>query len=347
MKTLAATGASVLLVLAAISALALSRAVHASEPEANAVRGDFPASAYIVGAGSLPGVTWADDIHPIFTRNGCIDCHLRGNELYVEDLGEFRLGLVDPLDSANPDYSYHELVYAEGPPHKIEGESLRDGQCCWPFGYPEEKQRRIWIGHSGRSAIVHKLDRDYYDWDGPPRFLEEALRLRWGLPMPWKKFTDDEPPLHKPLKRRGYLAQLLIYIQIWLGTYGTAIELRPLAPARDRAFLRYWIDHAVQLQTGETGIEVRVEDPRGTPAQGAEVTFVGNFNNPSRTGVSDAETAGVDEQGRASLTFPSGSVVTSFWFVKARKSQQETDFVPLTIRDGETAKLTLTLTQPR
>jgi hypothetical protein len=119
--------------------------------------------------GELPGITWADDIHPIFVRNKCGHCHTRGKEVIAEGFEELALGIIDPEDENNAYYSYHELVYTEGPPQIQDGESLRDGQCCWPRDYPQEQQRRIWIGSPEQSVLMHKLEHDYYDRDRPPQ----------------------------------------------------------------------------------------------------------------------------------------------------------------------------------
>ncbi len=295
---------------------------------------------YIIEEGVLPGVTWADDIHPIFTRNVCRNCHLRGNVLYVDELGEFALGLVDPLDYANPYYSYHELVYAEGAPQAMEDEPLRDGQCCWPYGYPAHKQRRIWVGRSERSALVHKVERDYYDWDMPPRFLEEGLRFRWGLPMPWVKPEAAEGGLNEPLKVRGFLTQAFLYVKAWLGLMEPT-RLKPAIPAHDRALIRHWIDHAVQLRTGGTAIEALALDRRADPVEGAKVTFVGNFNNQDRREVTDTVHIETGADGAASISFPELSVITSFWFIKAEKDGRESGYVPVTIVPGETQRVRL------
>jgi hypothetical protein len=87
---------------------------------------------YLIKTGNLPGVTWADDIHPIFVRNKCGNCHTRGNEIIVDILKEFALGLIDPKDPKNPFYSYHELVYAEGPPQIQEGKPSETDNAAGP-----------------------------------------------------------------------------------------------------------------------------------------------------------------------------------------------------------------------
>ena len=99
-----------------------------------------------IDSGWLPGITWADDIHPIFIRNKCGNCHTRGQEDVVEGLNQFSLGIIDLEDTVNPYFSYRELVYIQGAPLIMDGETLRDGQCCWPKGFPADRQRRIWLG---------------------------------------------------------------------------------------------------------------------------------------------------------------------------------------------------------
>jgi hypothetical protein len=68
----------------------------------------------------------------MFLRNRCPECHTRTKEAVAEGFEDFTLGLIDPRDEENPYWSYHELVYAEGPPVLQQEEVLRDGQCCWP-----------------------------------------------------------------------------------------------------------------------------------------------------------------------------------------------------------------------
>lgn len=298
-----------------------------------------------LSAGKLPGITWTDDIHPIFIRNKCNKCHTRGEEATVEGLAKYSLGMMDPTDINNPYYSYHELVYAEGPAYFLAGEVFRDGQCCWPRNYPEEQQRRIWVGHPERSALLRKLERNYYDWNKPPRFLEEGLRLSWGMPMPMfdsegdehvaesqqeaiqgtqggQSSTADKPP-HVEKKAHDYktvsfLGQIFFRLTLWLG-YGQEklSALPPMIPAEDRAVLRYWITHTIQLMDEGTGIEVVVFDEKGIPLQDATVKFIGNFNEPTRLEVKDIFSSRTDESGKTVLHFPKLSVVTSFWYVIA------------------------------
>ena len=341
------SGISLILLLIIVS-LALSHTRHlpkepiSTEPELP-IQNNNP---YLINAGNLPGVTWTDDIHPIFVRNKCGNCHTRGNEIVVDILEEFALGLIDPEDPGNPYYSYHELVYAEGPPQIQEGETLRDGQCCWPKDYPQHKQRRIWLGHAERSVLVRKLGRDYYDWDEPPRFLEEGLGLLWGLPMSWyehHRAAESEGEIHR-LKTRSFLEKVLFYISLWLGKAQDELyELPPRIPARDRDVLRYWINHAIQVMEDGTGIDVLVRDKRGKPVMGAAVHFVGNLNHKTRQQVSDQVRVKTDREGKAFLSFPKYSVISSFWSVAAERDGFVTEYQPITIRSGEMSKIELKL----
>jgi hypothetical protein len=324
-----------------------------------------------LSAGKLPGITWADDIHPIFIRNKCNKCHTKGEEATVEGLSEYSLGMIDPTDINNPYYSYHELVYAEGPPHIEEGEVLRDGQCCWPRKYPEEQQRRVWVGHPERSAILRKLEQDYFNWNKPPRFLEEGLRLLWGMPMPMfnsekdKHVAEYQPDtnqnkkgeqssamdkaLHSGIKEHDYktasfLRQSFIRLALWFG-YGqeNLAALPPKIPAKDRAILRYWIMHTVQLITNGTGIEVMVLDEKGIPLQDATVKYIGNFNKPSRPEVNDIFSSRTDESGKTVLHFPKLSVVTSFWYVIAEHHGVQTELKLLRLEPGELLNISVSI----
>ena len=302
------------------------------------------ASPYLVREGKLPGVTWADDIHPIFHTRVCKNCHMRGNTMYVDELREFEMGLIDPKDFENPFYSYHELVYAEGPHVKMQGEILRDGQCCWPYRYSEHKQRRIWIGHPERSALVHKIERDYYDWETPPRFVEEGLRLRfrWGLPMPWKRPADMPPGRNEPIKMRSYLTQGVLYIKAWLGML-EPIDLPPRIGPHDIALIRYWVSNSFQPVTDGTAIRVRALNPKGKPVEGAVISFVGNFNTAGRREVRDTFDMKTGKDGIVLLSFPRLSVLTSFWFIKASKDGSASGCVPATITDGKETQIELVI----
>lgn len=336
-----------------VVSLALSHTVHPPEESSSIepghlVQADTP---YLISTGNLPGVTWVDDIHPIFVRNKCGNCHTRGNEIVVDVLEEFALGLIDPEDPENPYYSYHELVYAEGPPQIQEGGTLRDGQCCWPKNYPQHKQRRIWLGHAERSVIVRKLERDYYDWDKPPRFLEEGLGLLWGLPMSWYETAEhhhgaeSEREIHR-LKTRSFLERVLFYLSLWFGKGEDEFhELPPRIPARDRDVLRYWINHAVQVMEDGTGIDVQVRDKKGKPVRDAAVHFVGNFNHRIRQQVYDQVRVKADRHGKVFLPFPKYSVITAFWFVAAERNGYITEYKPIKLKSGEISKIELMLSQ--
>ena len=306
---------------------------------------------YLVNKGNLPGITWADDIHPIFLSNKCWNCHTKGNEIIVDVLKEFALGMIDPEDPGNPYYSYHELVYAEGPPQIQKGEILRDGQCCWPKDYPPHKQRRIWLGHAERSVIVRKLERDYYDWDKPPRFLEEGLGLLWGLPMPWYETEEynqgakNEREIRR-LKVRSFLERVWLHLSLWVGKAQDELHtLPPRIPTRDRDVLRYWINHAFQVMKDGTGIEVQVFDTKGKPVEDATVHFVGNFNHSTRQQISDQIDLKAGQDGKALLSFPRHSVITVFWFVAAERNGLRTEYQSITARSGEMSTTELRLSQ--
>lgn len=298
--------------------------------------------------GELPGVTWVDDIHPIFTRNICVRCHIRGQEAIAEGFEEFALGLVDPRNKQNAFWSYHELVYAEGPPQVQKGEVNRDGQCCWPRGSPPEHQRRIWLGHPGRSAIVRKLEHDYYDWRKPPRFFEEGIALRWGLPMPM--YYDDrehDPEEARYFEIRPFYERILLHLSLWLGE--SEDELRPWPPqipAKDRALLRYWISNAMQVMEEGTGFEIEVLDPSGSPAEEAVVRLVGNYNSPEVRAVADEIAVETDKDGIARLSFPRYSVITTVWHMSARHKGSETGYVTAIVESGKTTRIRLMLPPP-
>ena len=58
----------------------------------------------MLSQGRLPGVTWVDDIHPIFVKNKCEHCHTRGREAIAEGFKDFALGIIDPNDENNAYY---------------------------------------------------------------------------------------------------------------------------------------------------------------------------------------------------------------------------------------------------
>jgi hypothetical protein len=299
---------------------------------------------YKVSAGDFPGITWVDDIHPIFIRNKCDHCHTRGKEVFAEGLESFALGLIDPKDKNNAYYSYHELVYAEGAPQIQEGETLRDGQCCWPLNYPDEHQRRIWVGHSERSAIMHKLDRDYYDWRKTPRFVEEGLSLLWGLPMPLYHIKNEygESVEVQHFTIRPFYERILFHLSLWLG--GGRDKLHhwpPRIPASDRAMLRYWIDNTLQVMEEDTGIEVQVFNSDEKLLSGVDVKFIGNYNSVERKNITDQNILKTDGKGKTLLLFPYGSVVTQHWFVSSQKNEMQTTYKKVQILPGRITRISL------
>lgn len=326
---------------------------------------------YMFAEGELPGVTWADDIHPIFMRNGCGTCHTRGEEDTVEGLTEFALGLIEPKAPSNPYYSFHELIYAEGPPQIQKGERLRDGQCCWPRGFAPKEQRRIWLGHAERSVVMHKLDRDYYDWNKPPRFLEEGLRLLWGPPMPWyavskghshnesedtgqkkehggthdEKIDDHENGKDEHgYEPRSFFMRTLFHLSLWLGFNRDKLyTLPPKIPKKDNALLRYWISHAVQIIDDGTQIKVRVVDRQDRPLKDSIVHLIGNFNSPEKAKVTDVIDIKTGVQGEAVLPLTKWSVITSFFFVSAEKNGKTSEYKFLRVVPGRVNKIEITI----
>jgi hypothetical protein len=338
----------VFLIIAGLTFLLFIVRPPGQPPPAKSHYPDLPNGApYILSQGSLLGITWRDDIHPVFLRNGCGACHSRGKEATVEGMKPLALGLIDPQEPENPDHSYHELVYAEGPAQIREGETLRDGQCCWPRNYPPDQKRRIWIGRADRSAIMRKLDRDYYDWNNPPRFFEEGLGLLWGLPMPWFHAAGGHHPTEAhEFKKRSFLNRALFHLSLWLGRSREKLQaLPPRIPLRDRDLLRYWINHALQVMEKGIGIEVQVLNPGENPAEGAVVHLVGNFNHSTRQPVSDQMDLKTDQEGKAHVAFPQYSVISSLWFVAAETNGLKTEYQSMTVKSGEMSKIKLRLSQ--
>lgn len=293
-----------------------------------------------VTANRLPGVTWADDIHPIFIRNKCYKCHTRGKEDTVKGLTEFALGIVDANDPANPYYSFHELVYTEGSPNIIDGEVLRGGQCCWPRSFKSDQQRRIWLGHPERSALLRKLDRDYYDWNKPPRYLEEGLRLTWGLPMPlWA--VEDQKTSHESSLDPSLWKEIVLRAMLMIGHGKDRLfDLEKAIPAVDRALIREWINNTVQLQMEGTAINIRLA-PGGRPVVGKEITLIGNFVVSSHTKIQETFIANIDDSGIASLEFPVGSVVSRTWYAGILDEQANYHYQAINIVPGEINELTM------
>jgi hypothetical protein len=348
--------ALIILIAALLAALYFVRPPglpHPPPPEEDAYVPD------ILHEGSLPGITWADDVHPVFTRNLCVECHIRGFEAIAEGLEEFALGLIDPRDKNNAFWSYHELVYAEGPPKIRKGETLRDGQCCWPRGMPPRHQRRIWPGHPERSAIMRKLERDYFDWRNPPRFFEEGLALKWGLPMPMYHDEDNhedatggheepETPIAKRFEIRPFYERMLLHASLWLGGGRDELHSWPSRiPARDRAIIRYWISNSMQVMSEGTALEVEVVDPSGAPVGGAVVRLVGNYNSPDVRAVADEIAVETGSDGFARMQFPKYSVVTALWYLSASRGGSESGYVTAVIEEGKTTRARIVLPLPR
>lgn len=321
-----------------------TNAAHGEEHEAD-VSEDLITSLelpYITEEGKLPGITWADDIHPIFIRNRCGECHTRNKEVYVDKLAEFALGIINPDDPSDPYYSYHELVYAEGPSQIREGEILRNGQCCWPSKNPPEDQRRIWIGHAGRSVLIRKVEGDYYDWNDPPRYLEEALSLKWGIPMPMFHLKEEEKS--DGYKVRSILSRLIFKISLWFNRNKDELyELPRRIPVKDRTLLRYWINNSEQMKVDDTVIEVHAVNKKGSPVQDTVIQLFGNYNDPEQTQVRDIIELKTDEQGLASLSFPKWSVITSFWFVTGTSKNKKPEYKPIRVKSGEINRIKIIL----
>jgi hypothetical protein len=297
---------------------------------------------YMTEEGKLHGITWADDIHPIFVRNRCGECHTRTTEVYVQDLSEFALGIINPDDPYDPSYSYHELVYAEGPPQIQNGETLRDGQCCWPRKYSHEQQRRIWIGHADRSVIMRKLEGNYYDWNNPPRFLEEGLNLLWGVPMPM--FHIKEGMQEYGYEVRSILSGILFRISLFFNRNRDKLyELPPRISVKDRALLRYWINNTEQVTIEGSAIEVYAVNGKGQPVPNLIISLIGNFNSPEDAKVKDIIEIETDAQGKASLFFPKRSVITSFWFVSEKSEGKIPEYKSLKIIHGKINKVKIVL----
>ncbi|MEN8135475.1 MAG: hypothetical protein ABFS18_08070 [Thermodesulfobacteriota bacterium] len=327
-----------------ILAVLLSAVTAISDVE----NGAPPLEQSTVPANMLPGVTWADDIHPIFIRNKCHNCHTRGKEDLVEGFLKFALGIVDANDPGNPYYSFHELVYTEGPPNIIEGEDLRDGQCCWPRDFKSDQQRRIWLGHPERSVLMRKLDRDYYDWNKPPRYLEEGLRLTWGLPMPlWtdedkeneqttQENTDDKSHGHESTHTPSLWREIILRVMLLFDQGQDKLNvLEKPVPAVDRALLREWINNTVQLRTGGTAINIKLTSEKGRTTTGKKISLIGNFVVPSHTKIQETFIVETDDGGIASLKFPVGSVVSLAWYAGILDEHENYHYQAINITPGE------------
>ena len=321
----------------------------------------------LMDSGALPGITWVDDIHPIFVRNKCSKCHTRGQEDVVEGLDLFALGIIDPENPANPYYSYREFVYTEGPPHIMNGESLRDGQCCWPKFFPADQQRRIWFGHPERSALLRKLERDYYDWNKPPRYFGEGLRHLWGLPMPlWQEESEqgdhhanqqegngegehdgssgqtttghghEEAGYSTSIWKRMAFRSLLWYG----GGRDKLMTLPPRISARDRVMLRYWITNTIQLEDSETGIHLLVVHRDNQPVVDREIILIGNFTIPAQPEIQETFRIKTDQDGRAVLNFQVGSVVSRFWYAGLAGMNRD-EYEKIILEPGSVKRITM------
>ncbi len=328
-----------------------------------------------IESGQLPGITWADDIHPIFIRNNCGNCHTRGQEDVVEGLNQFSLGIIDPENAANPYFSYREFVYTQGAPLIMDGETLRDGQCCWPKGFPADQQRRIWLGHPERSALLRKLERDYYNWNKPPRFFGEGLRLPWGLPMPlWQ--GGDPPENHATTVQEDHHGgqqeahmeigenkstsqntqghghedsdystsiwnRIALRSILWFGGgRDQLMALPPRIPATDRAMLRYWITNSFQLQDDDTGIEITVVYQDNLPAVDEKIIFIGNFIFPGQQAIKETFIIRTDGTGKVTLNFKAGSVVSRFWYAGLAGNKRE-EYTKIAIEPGIIKRITI------
>jgi len=318
----------IFLFLLAVPALVYSHSEHKPD-KSKEVLEQFSAveESYSVTAGNLPGITWVDDIHPIFIRNQCGHCHTREKEATVENLQEFALGIIDEKNPDNPFFSYHELIYLEGKPIFQQGETLRDGQCCWPKDYPIDQQRRIWLGHPERSVLLRKLDHDYYNWNSPPNTLQSGLKLLWGLPM----------PMWHPDKGQEYKSKSTIEnyeIQPFWRRIGKTRKFtlpQPIPPI-DRELIRHWIQNTLQI-VSESNFRLTVEDASGKKMVDTKIYLVGNFTSHERHTISDIIMLTTNEKGQALLNFPEGSIVSATWYAffeqpDAKKKHEKVHLVP-------------------
>jgi hypothetical protein len=340
-KALLALGglAAAAAVLFSLSGPPAGRSVRAAGPGQNgpaqagqpvADNGALATPVSLVHSGKLPGVTWADDVHQVFVRNGCARCHARGGEAVVNGQEEFSLGLVDPADPGNGFWSYHELVYAEGRPTIQDGEQVRDGQSAWPLGFSTDQRRRVWLGRPERSVLMRALDRDYYDWNSPPRNPDEAFRLAWGSPMPsFAPLAEGaKPGARFSVARPSAPTRLLQRTAAWFGLGRIVSQpLMPEIPARDRALVRHWIANTGQLSE-PAQIKVSVMDLLGTPAAGATVVLVGDLNGPDRREVTERIELACDRD------IPAGSVVSSQWYVSAETKDLNAGYRAFTLKPG-------------
>ncbi len=302
----------------------------------------------------LPGVTWNDDIHPIFIKNNCHTCHTRGDEDTVEGLTEFALGLIAPDNPGNSYFSFHELVYTEGVPRKIEGEGLRDGQCCWPYGSSPTQQRRIWLGNPGNSALLRKLERDYYTLNRPPRYLEEGLRLTWGIPMPmWenssepttdKKDASVKKQVHSAMHSPSLINEIKLRFKLLVGRGKSDIAtLPPPIPAKDRGLIREWINNAVQLRTDKTTLSIQFLTKSKQGIAGLGIKLFGDVITHEQKDIQDFFELTTNSKGFVTYIFPKDSVVSRNWSIVFEERHDIFDSRKLTIIPDKSNQFVFTL----
>ena len=117
-------------------------------------------------------------------------------------------------------------------------------------------------------------------------------------------------------------------------------------PARDSALLRYWINNVTQLEDGNTGFDLFVVDQDNLPIADEEIILVGNGNMPGQAEIKETFIVKTAENGRVSLNFGAGSVVSRFWYVgPAGKSGAE--YEEIKIEPGRGKKITLSWADTR
>jgi hypothetical protein len=206
---------------------------------------------------------------------------------------------------------------------------------------------------------MRKLERDYFDWRNPPRFFEEGLALKWGLPMPMYHDEDNhedatggheepETPIAKRFEIRPFYERMLLHASLWLGGGRDELHSWPSRiPARDRAIIRYWISNSMQVMSEGTALEVEVVDPSGAPVGGAVVRLVGNYNSPDVRAVADEIAVETGSDGFARMQFPKYSVVTALWYLSASRGGSESGYVTAVIEEGKTTRARIVLPLPR
>jgi hypothetical protein len=143
---------------------------------------------------------------------------------------------------------------------------------------------------------------------------------------------------------RPFYQRLFFNLSLWLG--GSRDELHqwpPGIPKSERMLLRYWIDNAVQLMEEGTSIEVQTTGPDGKAVNDSAVRLTGNYNSIERKEVVDQLDIKTDTDGKAYLSFPKYSVITSTWFISAEKDGIKSDDQPLHIVSGRVNKIVLML----